>query len=204
MGRLTVRREAHAPDYALIIVTLALLCIGIVMVYSASVVQSYAEYGDQTYFFLRQLGWCMAGLVVMFLAMRVPYSWWRRMSVLGMAVSVGLLIAVLLPGVGNAALGATRWIRVGGVNIGQPSELCKVTLAIYMADWLSRKGERVKEFRYGLLPFLVVLLAVTALVMKQPDMGTTLVIIGSAVTIFFVSGANLLQLIPMGALGVLG
>src|SRR5581483_12366935 len=97
------------------------------------------------------------------LCMRLPYTWWRRFSLIGMAVSVALLIAVLVPGLGNASLGATRWIRIGGINIGQPSELCKVTLAIYMADWLSRKGERVREFGYGLVPFLLVLLAITVL-----------------------------------------
>jgi cell division protein FtsW len=196
--------KPHSPDYALIIITLALLCIGIVMVYSASLVASYAEYGDQTYFFQRQLLWCGLGVVVMFLFMRVPYGWWRRLSVLLLFISIASLVAVLLPGVGTAALGATRWIRIGNVNIGQPSELCKVTLAIYMADWLSRKGTRVREFAYGLLPFLIVLLTVVALVMKQPDMGTSLVIVATAVTIFYVSGANVLQLLPIGALGVLG
>jgi len=194
----------HAPDYALVIVTLALLCIGIVMVYSASLVVSYAQYGDQTYFFQRQLLWSALGVVVMFLVMRVPYGWWRRLSVIGLALSVILLVAVLVPGLGTDVLGATRWIKIGSFTIGQPSELCKVTLAIYMADWLARKGERVREFGYGLVPFLVVLLVITGLVMRQPDMGTALVIIGTAVTIFFVAGADLLQLLPIGAVGVLG
>jgi cell division protein FtsW len=134
----------------------------------------------------------------------VPYTWLRRVSVMGLLASVALLIAVLLPGIGTAALGATRWIKIGGLVIGQPSELCKVTLAIYMADWLSRKGERVREFGYGFLPFIIVLTLIVGLVMKQPDMGTTLVIVGTAVTIFFVSGADLMQLIPVGLLGVAG
>ncbi len=200
----TLKPRPHAPDYGLVTVTLALLCIGIVMVYSASLVVGYAQYGDQAYFFQRQLLWCGAGVVIMFLFMRLPYQWWRRFSVPLMFLSVAMLVAVLVPGVGSATLGATRWIRIGGINIGQPSELCKVTLAIYMADWLAAKGERVREFRYGLLPFLVVLLLITGLVMKQPDMGTALVIIATAVTIFFVSGANLMQLIPLGGLGALG
>jgi cell division protein FtsW len=195
---------SHAPDYGLIIITLALLCIGIVMVYSASVVASYAQYGDRTYFFQRQLLWSGLGVVVMFLFTRLPYTWLRRVSVMGLLASVALLIAVLLPGIGTAALGATRWIKIGGLVIGQPSELCKVTLAIYMADWLSRKGERVREFGYGFLPFIIVLTLIVGLVMKQPDMGTTLVIVGTAVTIFFVSGADLMQLIPVGLLGVAG
>ena len=198
------RVRAHAPDYGLIVITLALLCIGIVMVYSASVVASYAEFGDQTYFFQRQLLWCVLGVVVMFLFMHVPYRWWRRVSLLALLGSVALLVAVLVPGLGTKALGATRWIRIGGIAIGQPSELCKVTLAIYMAAWLSGKGERVREFGYGMAPFVTILAVIVALVMKQPDMGTALMIIGTAVTIFFVAGANLLQLLPVGAIGGLG
>jgi cell division protein FtsW len=196
--------RAHAPDYGLITITLALLCIGIVMVYSASLVASYAEHGDQTYFFQRQLLWCGLGVVVMFLFMRVPYLWWRHMSLLAMVASVALLIAVLVPGLGTTALGATRWIRIGDIPVGQPSELCKVTLAIYMAAWLSSKGQRVREFGYGLMPFVAILAVIVTLVMKQPDMGTALVIIGTAVTIFFVSGANLTQLVPVGLVGAGG
>src|SRR5437879_1554931 len=103
---------AHAPDYALIIITLALLCIGIVMVYSASLVVSYAEYGDQTYFFQRQLLWSGLGVVIMFLFMRLPYSWWRRFSLVALVVSIALLVAVLLPATGTAVLGATRWLKI--------------------------------------------------------------------------------------------
>ncbi len=197
------REQPHAPDYGLIIITLALLCIGIVMVYSASLVASYAEHGNQTYFFQRQLLWCAVGVVTMFLFMRIPYYLWQRISLLAMVVSVGLLVAVLIPGIGSTVLGATRWVRIGEVGL-QPSELCKVTLAIYMAAWLSKKGERVREFGYGLVPFVVILALIVALIMKQPDMGTALVIIGTAVTIFFVSGANLLQLIPVGLVGAGG
>lgn len=196
-----MNQKPHAPDYGLIIITLALLCIGIVMVYSASVVASYAEFGDQTYFFQRQLLWSGLGVVVMFLFMRVPYHWWRRVSLLTLVVSVGLLVAVLVPGLGTTALGATRWIRVAGIPVGQPSELCKVTLAIYMAAWLAGKGERVREFGYGTAPFIAILGLIVALVMKQPDMGTALMIIGTAVTIFFVAGANMQQLLPIGAGG---
>jgi len=88
----------HSPDYGLIVITLALLCMGIVMVYSASLVASYAEHGDQTYFFQRQLLWSGLGVVVMFLFIRIPYRWWRHVSLLAMVISVALLIAVLVPG----------------------------------------------------------------------------------------------------------
>ncbi len=196
--------KSHAPDYGLIVITLALLCIGIVMVYSASLVASYAQFGDQTYFFQRQLLWSGLGVVVMFLFMRVPYTWWRQMSFPCLLVSIVLLVLVLIPGFGTTALGATRWIRVAGIPVGQPSELCKVTLAIYMAAWLSSKGRRVREFWYGLIPFVAVVGLVVALVMRQPDMGTAVVIVGTAAIIFFVAGASLLQLVPVGLLGGAG
>ncbi len=79
-----------------------------------------------------------------------------------------------------------------------------MTLAIYMAAWLSSKGSRVREFGYGLIPFVAILALVVGLVMRQPDMGTALVIVVTAVTIFFVSGASLLQLIPVGLIGAGG
>ncbi|MHB8618390.1 MAG: putative lipid II flippase FtsW [Chloroflexota bacterium] len=195
---------AHSPDYGLLVITLALSCIGIVMVYSASLMAGFTEHNNQAYFFQRQLLWCALGLAVMFVLMWLPYRVWRGLSLVGLIVSIGLLVAVLLPGLGKTELGATRWITIGHLRVGQPSELCKVTLVIYLADLLARKGERVKDFAHGFVPFAVILLTIFFLVMKQPDMGTALVIVASAVTIFYVSGASLGQIIPAGAIGMIG
>ena len=200
----TASSAPHAPDYTLVMITLALLCIGVVMVYSASLMAAYKTYNDQAYFFQRQLIWCALGLVVMLLLMRVPYQMWRRFSIVALLGSVALLIAVFIPGLSGNALGATRWIELHNVKIGQPSELIKITLVLYMADWLARKGERVRDFAYGLAPFAIILCLILGLIIKQPDMGTAIVIGATAFAIFFVSGANLRQLLPLTLLGAAG
>ncbi|MGH2469399.1 MAG: FtsW/RodA/SpoVE family cell cycle protein, partial [Chloroflexota bacterium] len=204
LGEAGAPSAPHAPDYTLVVITLALLCIGVVMVYSASLMAAYKAYNDQAYFFQRQLIWCTLGLVVMLLLTRVPYYAWRRFSIVALLGSVALLVAVFLPGLSGHALGATRWIEVHNIKIGQPSELIKITLVLYMADWLARKGERVRELAYGLAPFAIILCLILGLIIKQPDMGTAIVIGATAFAIFFVSGASLRQLLPLTLLGAAG
>jgi cell division protein FtsW len=98
---------------------------------------------------------------------------------------------------GSTAYGAQRWLKIGPIPLGQPSELAKIILVLYMADWLSRKGDQVRHFTYGSLPFAIIVGLVAGLVMLQPDLGTTLVVIVTAVTIFYVAGANLIHLALM-------
>jgi cell division protein FtsW len=193
--------EARRPDYLLLASTIALLVLGTLMVYSASFVVAHNEFNDDAYFLTRQLVWIGAGLVGMLVAARVDYRRWRSLSLLIMFLCIGLLVLVLVPGIGSSSYGAVRWIKLGPVQI-QPSEIAKVAMTLYLADWLARRGQIVGEFFKGLLPFAIIVGIVAVLVAVQPDLGTTAIIIGVAACVFFVGGANLLHIALLGMAGV--
>jgi cell division protein FtsW len=193
--------EARRPDYLLLASTIALLVLGTLMVYSASFVVAHNEFNDDTYFLVRQLLWIGAGGIGLLLASRIDYRRWRGLSLPIMFACIGLLVLVLVPGVGASSYGAVRWIKLGPVQI-QPSELAKLAMTLYLADWLARRGRIVAEFLKGLLPFAIIVGIVAALVAIQPDLGTTAIILAMAGCLFFMGGANLLHIVLLGMGGV--
>jgi cell division protein FtsW len=195
-------RVAGSIDSWLLIIVIALLCIGLVMVYSASSYTSAQLYGNASYFFQKQLLWVVIGIPVMLVTMRIDYRQWRRFSLLGMVLVLPLLILVLTR-FGSSAYGASRWLGVGSFFSFQPSELAKLVLALYMADWLARKGKQVGTFLYGLAPFVIFIGIILGLVLLENDMGTTIIIAGFATAMFFTAGANIVQfLLAMGCGGL--
>ena len=181
------------PDYLLLGSTIALLVLGTLMVYSASFVVAHNEFADDAYFLTRQLIYVGIGGVMLLVGMSLDYHRWRSLSVLVMLICIGLLVAVILPGVGFRSYGASRWLRLGSVVQIQPSELAKIGIVLYLSDWLARRGSLVGDFKRGLLPFAIIVALVAGLVVIQPDLGTTSIIIGAAACVFFVAGANLLH-----------
>jgi len=191
----------HRPDYLLLACTIALLVLGTLMVYSASFAVAHNEFQDDAYFLIRQLASVTVGTAGLLVAMRVDYRRLRFWSLLILIVAIGLLILVLVPGVGLRSYGAVRWLRLGPVQV-QPSEIAKLALVLYLADWMARRGPRVGSFFNGLLPFGVFVGVVAGLVELQPDLGTTAIIVGTAACLFFVAGANLAHITLLGAGGV--
>jgi cell division protein FtsW len=185
--------ERRRPDYLLLASTVALLVLGALMVYSASFVVAHNEFNDDAYFLTRQLLWIGVGIVGLMAAMRVDYRRWRSLSLPIMFICIGLLVLVLVPGIGASSYGAVRWLKLGPVQI-QPSEIAKLAIILYLADWLARRGPVVAEFMKGLLPFAIIVGIVAALVEVQPDLGTTALIIGVSGCVFFVAGANLMHI----------
>ncbi len=195
-ARLAALNAPGAPDYLLTLAVAALLVLGLVMVYSASQLN---QPNDPSYWFRRQVVWAGIGLGALLFTSRVDYHFWRRVALPGMAVTVALLLVVLVAG--HTAYGAQRWLHLGILSF-QPSELAKLALALYIADWLARKGDNVRTLRSGLLPFAMVTGAVLVLVLLQNDMGTTVVVAALAVAMFFAAGASLLQLVPTLGVGI--
>ncbi|MBV9170465.1 MAG: putative lipid II flippase FtsW [Chloroflexi bacterium] len=195
------RLVARRPDYLLLASTIALVVLGALMVYSASFVVAHNEFNDDAYFLTRQLIWVGVGAVLMLGAMRLDYRRWRRWSLPIMLACIGLLVLVLVPGVGSSSYGAVRWIRLGSVVQIQPSEIAKLAVILYLADWLARRGSRVAEFARGLLPFAIIVSIVAVLVEVQPDLGTTAIIVGVSAAVFFVAGANLLHIALLAMAG---
>ena len=182
--------------------TIALLVLGTLMVYSASFAVAHNEFNDDAYFLVRQLAWDIIGGLALVLVMRVHYQHWRRWSVPIMLLVIVLLVLVLMPGLGFRSYGAMRWIKLGPFLQVQPSELAKLGIVLYLADWLARRGAIVADFFKGLLPFAIIVGLVAWLVEVQPDLGTTSIIIGVAACIFFVAGASLLHIALLASIGV--
>ena len=195
-------RVAGKIDAWLLIIVLTLLCIGIVMVYSASAFQAARYQGDASYYFQRELMWTILGIVAMLLTLRVDYRQWRRFSLVGMLIILPLLMIVLKFGVN--VYGASRWLSLGSFFSFEPSELTKLVLALYIADWLARKGDQVGTFLYGLVPFIILVGIVLGLVLLENDLGTAIIIAGFATVMFFTAGANITQfLLAMACSGLI-
>ncbi len=195
------------PDFWLMAIVAMLLVLGLVMVYSASFVVAEFSTGNPSYYLWRHLIWLGIGLVGGGGATLIDYHWLRRFSLVAMGVVLVLLLAVLvLPeSLAPAKFGARRWLTPLGENNElqfQPSELAKVILVLYAAHWLSSKGDKVRNFYYGLVPFAMTVGFLVALVMGQPDLGTSLVIGAIGLGMFFVAGANIFHL--MVAVGTAG
>src|SRR5512135_2287958 len=160
-------RNTPKYDYLLIIAVAALLIAGLMMVYSATFALGLQLYEQPTYFFIRQLLWMGIGLLAMIIVARIEYHVWRRWSIPLMAGALLLLGLVLA--VGSDRFGGQRWLLNGSI---QPGEIAKLAVIIYIADWLSSKGERIRHVTYGLVPFAILLGFVTGLIMLQPDFST--------------------------------
>ena len=193
----------HGPDYPLIAVLAVLVVIGLITIYSSSYALGYAQFDDANYFLKRQLLYTALGVVALLVMMTIDYRILMRLSPLLMLAALLGLAAVLVPGLGVEMNGAQRWVALGPLPPLQPSEFAKLAVLIYMAAWLAAKGEAVRDFSLGVLPFVSMVGLIGALIMLEPDLGTSLMIAVITGTLFFVAGAKLVHvgaLIASGAL----
>jgi cell division protein FtsW len=177
----------QGPDRLLVATILGLTGFGVVMVFSAGAAFAAKTYGDWTYFLKHESVYGAAGLVAFAIGMRLDYSIYRRLAYPLLFLSVAMLAAVLK--VGPAINGAVRWFRWGALSF-QPSELAKFALALYLAVLLARKAEKVKDFRMGFLPPLVMTGIFLVLLLKQPDLGTAVIMGVTALGLLFVAGTR--------------
>jgi cell division protein FtsW len=195
-------RPGH-PAVLLSIAVGALLLLGLIMILSASSVASFATYGSSFLFFQRQLMWALIGLLCFVFFARLDY---HRLSGFGYVLFplvVGLLFAVLIPGVGVVSGGSARWISLGLFSF-QPSELAKLALVLFAADVFSRKDESTFDtFSHTALPLIPALGILAVLVLLQPDLGTTLVLGSIGIGVLFVAGAPISFISPIVMAGAL-
>jgi cell division protein FtsW len=171
----------------MLMLVVGVLCLlGLVMVLSASSIQSLQEYGSPWHYFERQLLWLVLGAASFALAWRVGPVRLRRLAPVAMIGSFLLLVAVLVPGVGVEVAGASRWIGTSSVQI-QPSELAKLALIFFAADVMDRRAGG-GDWKYQMTPVVLVLAGLVGLVMLQPDMGTTMVLTCIALGMLFTAG----------------
>jgi cell division protein FtsW len=183
-----VRFGTGRIDYVLLLTVIALLLIGLMMVYSTTFDWSYAVTGSPVAFLLRQVLWVALGLLVMAVLSRIDYIWWLRLAVPVMGMALALLMLVLA--FGSVRFGAQRTFLNGSV---QPSEPAKIAIIIYIAAWLSSKREKVRQMTYGMIPFAVLIGLVAGLIVLQPDFSTAILVVLTAGAMFFIAGADLLQ-----------
>ena len=179
-------------DQALVCVVIALLALGVVMVYSATVAlpdsPKFSRYSP-TYFMTRQLLFIAVSLMAALLTVQVPVSFWESASPWIFVASLLLLVVVLVPGVGKGVNGARRWIPLGLLNF-QPSELAKVAIAMYAASYMVRKMDIKEKFVRAVAPMAVALAVIGLLLLAEPDMGAFMVIAVIAMGILFLGGVN--------------
>jgi cell division protein FtsW len=184
------RNWARGLDIPLVMTVIALLVFGLIMLYSASFDFSFNEYGSPTYMFARQVRWLMLGALASFVFSLFDYHHWRRMVVIAMLGTIGLLITVLF--INEIRLGASRTLFEGSY---QPSELAKLVAVIYLSVWLYAKRQNLHDVSFGLVPLGVILGIIGGLIYLQPDIsaaGTVLILGG---LLFFLAGADMKQII---------
>jgi cell division protein FtsW len=192
-----------APDLMLIAATLLILTIGVIMVYSASAVLAFREFGDSFYYLKRQALFAVLGVVAMFFTMNVDYWIWKKYAKIILLVCFGLLVIVLIPGVGVVRGGARSWLGIGAFGI-QPSEFMKMGIIIFLAKWLAEKQAGITQFTKGLLPPLGLMGLAFGLIMLQPDLGTGAVLCGASLLIIYTAGARIKHFGMIGLVGLAG
>jgi cell division protein FtsW len=179
-------------DRGIAAVTAALLSLGLVMVYSSSIAMAEASRhtGPQsTYFLVRHALFLVASVALAAGAFQVPLRVWQRYAPVLFVFGMALLVLVLVPGIGREVNGSQRWLPLGPLNL-QPSEMMKLFVVLYAADYTVRKAAYMGSFKKGFAPMLVVMLFVGGLLLREPDFGAFAVITVIAMGILFLGGMN--------------
>ena len=177
-----------SPDLWLFGVVLALVFLGVVMVYSASAIIAADRFGDPFFFLKKQLFWAFLGGGLLWAALRLDYRRLERLVVPLLVVSIALLVLVLLPPFGQAINGTRRWFRIGPLSF-QPVELAKFALVLYLASFLTRRAAALRSFWQGLFPILLVAGTMALLTFVQPDLGNSLALVVLTLVLAYLAGA---------------
>ena len=190
-------------DLAFFLIVIALLVIGIIMMFSASYAWAIAEGEDGTFYAANQIKNAIVGLVIMCILCTVDYHIFQKpmIAIGAYVIPIILLIMVFVPGIGVTDGGATRWIAIGSFNF-QPSELMKIGIVIFFAYVIDKKYQNMRSFRRGLLPLLVAMALVAGLLIKEPHLSATVLIVLMCLILIFVGGASLKQLLIIGLAGI--
>lgn len=183
-------------DFPLLAGCLALLGLGLVMITSASSEVAAAQAGNPLYHMIRHLVYLAIGVSAGLLTLQVPMAFWQRHGARLMLAATVLLILVLLPGIGREINGAKRWIGFGLFNL-QPSELAKLFTVMFIAGYMVRRQDEVREKLTGFIKPMLVLGPIAVLLLAEPDFGATVVLMGSCIAMLFLGGINLVRFVPL-------
>ncbi|WP_136606408.1 putative lipid II flippase FtsW [Paenibacillus dokdonensis] len=196
-------KKRGTPDFQLLILTFLLVGFGLVMVFSASsslTISSSKFNNDPLYFTKKQFVWAMLGTFVMFVSMNIHYSKYKKLFVPLFIVTVIMLAIVPFT---KSVNGARSWLGIAGLGI-QPTELAKIAIILYLSALIVKKGERFRDLRTGYIPVMVIVGFVAGLIMMQPDLGSTLILVATSAIIIYAGGASLKHMLASAALLILG
>lgn len=187
--------SAIGSDPWLLSASLVLCLIGVVMVYSAThnmALDNPSRYHNDAYYFLKKHMFSLIiGIAAMIAARYVPLKVLRDLTFPLLFLVIGALIVLLIPGFGVKAGGAIRWLKIAGIRIGQPSELAKLAMVLYLAHSLERKKDTIHLFIKGYVPHILMVGFIVCLLMIQPDFGTSMMLLSMTLAILFVGGVPL-------------
>ena len=189
----SLKSQVQRIDRTLLGLAVALTLFGILMVYNASVAIAFRNFGDKYHFARQQAIWGAIGLVVMFFASKFPYKKLTKMATPLMLLTILFLGLVLIPDVGTQALGARRWLGFGDFSF-QPAEFAKLASIIFIATYLTKKGRTTSLW--------ILMIVLVGLVLAEPDLGTAVILAGSSLSLFFISGGSLIALFIAGIVGL--
>ena len=188
-------------DFPMLVGCLALLGLGLVMITSASSEVAAVQSGNTLYMMTRHLVYLLIGLGACGVTMMIPVATWQRLGWLMLLGAFGLLLLVLVPGIGREVNGSMRWIGFGAFNV-QPSEIAKVFVVSFLAGYLIRQQQEVRESWMGFFKPFIVLLPMAGLLLMEPDFGATVVMMGAAAAMLFLGGVGLFRFSLMVVLAV--
>ena len=197
-GETVLVDERGMLDVPYLVLTVLLTVIGLVMLFSASYASAISEGLAPTHYFIRQGCFAAAGIAVMLLVSRLNYQAWRFLAFWVLGGAVLLLIAVAIPGIGVSHNGARRWIRIG-VEF-QPSEFAKLGVVLTFAAAMSVYRDKMKTFRYGVLPFAAILAVIAVLLYLEPHLSATVIVLLLGAVMMFLGGTRL-RWFALGAIG---
>jgi cell division protein FtsW len=195
MARQNLKPQTSTNGRGLLVLTIILTFLGLLAVADASAPQAQSYFGDGFYFVKQQLIWALIGFGALFAALVIDFSVWKKFASIIFVGNLILLVMVLIPGIGTKVLGARRWISFGALTI-QPSELIKLSLAMYLA--------KLTDLKKPFINLIWPIVAVAILVMLQPDLGTTIIVLIIGLTQLFVAGVSILPFIASGIVGIIG
>ncbi|NDI33666.1 stage V sporulation protein E [Chengkuizengella sediminis] len=190
-----------APDSLIIVSTLLLLGIGLIMVYSASAVLAFHNFGDSLFYLKRQFIFAVLGIIALFVTMNIDYWSWKKFAKVILISGFIMLILVLI--IGDVRGGAKSWLGVGSLGI-QPSEFMKLAIVLFLAKFLAERQTEITSFFKGLMPPLLLVGTSFAMIMLQPDLGTGAVLVGASIIVIYVAGAKISHLVSLAMIGVVG
>jgi cell division protein FtsW len=193
--------DLNRDSQHLLIIATILICIGIVMIYSASTCYAYEQYNDSAYYLKRHLMHVTLGLLVARFFLKKDYKNLKKYAKVFLAISIAGLVLAFIPGISHEAGGAKRWVKLGFIGF-QPSEFAGFFLIVYIADILDRKQPVIRSFMQGFMPPLMILGFSVLLILLQPDLGSSICIIVVVLIMMFVSGVNMAYFLPFLILAI--